>query len=119
MNYCVLQLGICVKGKGKVVPVLFFFCNWAPHHEGVLGNRDIDPRNLTSALDGGEWSASRPRKSHCYPLYRRLGGPQSLSRRGAEKKNSEPLTELEPTIIQPVAQRYTTELSRLLRYLCP
>jgi hypothetical protein len=40
---------------------------------------------LTSALDGGEWSASRPGralpwgKDPRYPLYRRLGGPQSRS----------------------------------------
>jgi hypothetical protein len=39
----------------------------------------------TSALDGGEWSASRPwplypqGKSPWYPLDRRLGGPQSRS----------------------------------------
>jgi hypothetical protein len=46
------------------------------------------------------------------PLYRRLGGPQSLSGRGGEEKISQPLSGLEPPIIQPVAQRYTTELSR-------
>jgi hypothetical protein len=40
---------------------------------------------LTSALDGGEWSASRPDralprgKDPWYPLYRMLGGPQSRS----------------------------------------
>jgi hypothetical protein len=39
----------------------------------------------TSVLDGGEWSASRPGsalprgKDPRYPLYRRLGGPQSRS----------------------------------------
>jgi hypothetical protein len=39
----------------------------------------------TSALDRGEWSASRPGcalapgKGRPYPLYRRLGGPQSRS----------------------------------------
>jgi hypothetical protein len=48
-----------------------------------------------------------------YPLDRRLGGPQSRSGRGGEEKNSQPLPGLEPPIIQPVAQRYTTELSRL------
>jgi hypothetical protein len=43
---------------------------------------------LTSALDGGEWSASRPGrftpqgKSPSYPLDRRLGGPQGRSGRG-------------------------------------
>jgi hypothetical protein len=49
-----------------------------------------------------------------YPLARRLGGPQSQSGRGGEEKNSQLLPGLEPPIIQPVAQRYTTELSRLL-----
>jgi hypothetical protein len=40
---------------------------------------------LTSALDGDEFSASRPGralprvKDPRYPLYRRLGGPQSRS----------------------------------------
>jgi hypothetical protein len=40
---------------------------------------------LNSALDEGAWSASRPSrafprgKDHRYPLYRRLGGPQSWS----------------------------------------
>jgi hypothetical protein len=51
-------------------------------------------------------------KSPWYPLDRRLGEPQSLSGRGGEEKNSQPLPGL--PIIQPAAQRYTTELSRLL-----
>jgi hypothetical protein len=54
-------------------------------------------------------------KSPRYPLDRRLGGPQSRSGRGGEEKNSQPLPELEPPIIQPVAQSYTTELLRLLK----
>jgi hypothetical protein len=49
----------------------------------------------------------------CYPLDRRLGGPQSRSGRGGEEKNSQPLAGLEHPIIKPLAQRYTTELSRL------
>jgi hypothetical protein len=53
------------------------------------------------------------RKSPWYPLERRLGGPQSRSGRGGEEKNSQPLPGFEPPIIQPVVQRYTTELSRL------
>jgi hypothetical protein len=53
-------------------------------------------------------------KSPCYPLDRRLGGPQSRYGRGGEEKNFQPLPRLEPPIIQPVAQRNTTELSRLL-----
>jgi hypothetical protein len=53
------------------------------------------------------------KKSPWYPLARRLGGPQSLSR-GGEEKNSRSLPGLEPLIIQPVFQHYTAELSRLL-----
>jgi hypothetical protein len=52
-------------------------------------------------------------ESPWYPQDRRLGRPQSRSGSGGEK-NSQPLPGLEPLIIQPVAQRYTTELSRLL-----
>jgi hypothetical protein len=48
------------------------------------------------------------------PLDRRLGGPQSRSGRGGEEKNSQPLPGLKPLIIQPAAQRCTTELSRLV-----
>jgi hypothetical protein len=47
-------------------------------------------------------------------MYRRLGGLQSRSGSGGEEKNSQPLLGLEPPIIQPVAQRYITELYRLL-----
>jgi hypothetical protein len=47
-------------------------------------------------------------------LDRRLGRPQSRSEPGGEKKISQLLPGLEPPIIQPIAQRYTTELTRLL-----
>jgi hypothetical protein len=40
--------------------------------------------------------------------------PQSRSGRGGEEKTFQYLPALEPTIIQPIAQRYTTELSWLL-----
>jgi hypothetical protein len=53
-------------------------------------------------------------KSRWYPLDRRLGGPQSRSRRGGEEKNSQPQPGIEPRIIQPVAQRFTTEIFWLL-----
>jgi hypothetical protein len=67
---------------------------------------------LTSALDEGEWSASRP--VH-YILRERASGTHWIGdwvdpRAGldavVEKKNSHPLPGLEPPIIQPVAQRY-------------
>jgi hypothetical protein len=60
-------------------------------------------------------AALPPRKEPPWcPLDRRLGGPQSRSERGGEEKNSQPLPGLEPPIIQPVARRYSTELSLLL-----
>jgi len=71
---------------------------------------------LTSALDGRDWSVSRPDiqgKSSCYPWDRRLGGPQCRSVRGGERENSQPLPAVEPPIIQPVAQYYTTEIFQL------
>jgi hypothetical protein len=103
--------------KVKVKSLCF---NWAPRHEGVWGSEGIAPRILTTAINGGEWSASRPcrfypqGKSPRYPLDRRLGGPQSRSGRGGEEKNSQPLPELEPSIIKPITQRYTIQLSWLL-----
>jgi hypothetical protein len=46
--------------------------NWAPRHEGVLGEwRYRSTHSLTSALDGGEWSASRP--AHFTPRERAPG----------------------------------------------
>jgi hypothetical protein len=54
-------------------------------------------------------------KNPFYPLDRRLDGFQSRSGHGGEEKNCQPLPGIEPSIIQPVAQRYTIELSRLQR----
>jgi len=56
---------------------------------------------LTLALDGGEWSASRPGicslgESPWYPLDRRLGEPQSRSGYAGDEKNSQPLPGLQP-----------------------
>jgi hypothetical protein len=45
-------------------------------------------------------------------LDRKLGGSQIRSGRGGEEKNFQPSPAIEPPIIQPVAQRYTAELSR-------
>jgi hypothetical protein len=58
-----------------------------------------------------------PGKEPPVSLDRRLSGPQSHSRRRGEEKNSQPLPGLKPPIIQPVAQRYTTELSWILHSL--
>jgi hypothetical protein len=102
--------------------VLFF--HWAPRHEGVLGSGGIAPRILDL---GTRWRwvvsfTSRPLcsqgKSPWHPLDRRLGGPQNRSWRGGEEKNSQPLPGLQRPIIQPVAQRCTTEVSQLLNTIC-
>jgi hypothetical protein len=46
-----------VKAKAK----LSLCFNWAPRQQGVLGKwRYSSTHSLTSALDGGDWSASRP-----------------------------------------------------------
>jgi hypothetical protein len=63
--------------------------NWAPLHEGVLGEwRYSSTHSLTSVLHGGEWSTSRP--GRFTPRDRTLGGPQNRSGRGGEEKNSQP-----------------------------
>jgi hypothetical protein len=51
-------------------------------------------------------------------LDRRLEGPQNQFGHGGEEKNSQPLLGLEPPIIQLVVEYYTTELSRLLTFMC-
>jgi len=49
------------ENKLKVKVKLSLCFNEAPRHDGVLGEwRYSYAYSLTSALDGGEWSASRP-----------------------------------------------------------
>ena len=69
---------------------------------------------MTTALEGGEGSASRPGRSlppgkTRYPLYRRLGGPQG--RAGQVRKISPP-SGFDPRTVQPVASRYTDYATR-------
>jgi hypothetical protein len=57
--------------------------------------------SLTSALDGYEWSASRPghftpREEPRVPWHRRLGEPQSRPGCGGEDKNFHPPPGIEP-----------------------
>jgi hypothetical protein len=66
-------------------------------HGGAWGERRYNSYSfLTSALDGGEWSASRPgrslppEKDLRYPLYRKLGGPQSRPGQRLEEKSFAP-----------------------------
>jgi hypothetical protein len=77
----------------KAVPVL----NWLPRHKDVLECGGIAPRILTSALDWGGLSASRPgrftyEKEPRYPLNMRLCVPQSWSGRGGWGKKSHTAT---------------------------
>jgi hypothetical protein len=58
------------------------------HAMKAYGSGGIAPPFLTSALDGGEWLASRPCPfTPQYILDRRLGGPESRSGRYGEEKN--------------------------------
>jgi hypothetical protein len=64
---------------------------------------------MTTTLEGGEGSASRPSRSlppgkNRYPLYGRLSGPQG---RSGEVRKISPLPGFDPRTVQPVANRYT------------
>ena len=63
---------------------------------------------MTTALEGGQWSAARPGRTlppgkTRYPLYRRLGGPQG---RSGQAENLAP-PGFDPRTVQPVVSRYT------------
>ena len=78
------------------------------------GSRGIALFFFTTALEGGEGSASRPGRSLLpgktrYTLYRRLGGPQGRS--GHVRKIS-PQPGFDPRTVQPVASRYTDYVTR-------
>jgi len=69
---------------------------------------------LTSTLEGGEGSASRPGRTLLpgktrYPLYRRLGGPQGRS--GQVRKISPP-PGFHTRNVQPIGSRYTDYATR-------
>jgi hypothetical protein len=83
---------------------------WRRHEETW---REVSQVFLTSALAGGEWSASRPGrftpgKESWYPSIRGLSGPQNQSRRGGDEKNISPTGTRTPTPwpSSPVASRY-------------
>jgi hypothetical protein len=76
---------------------------------------------LTSALDGGEWSASRPGrftpggKSLRYPLERRLDGPQSWSERYGDERNLLTLPGIKPWSLAHPARSLVTTLADISR----
>jgi hypothetical protein len=90
--------------------------NWAPCREDALGEwRYSSTHSLTSALDGGEWSASRP--GRFTPKERTPGthwvggwvGPRAVLDAVVKRKFPSLHRESNPRtpIVQPVAQRYT------------
>jgi hypothetical protein len=112
-------LMICVTWRHTVfckkVKLSIWF-NLALRHEGVLGEwRYGATHSLTSALDGGEWSASRsgrftPRERD--PGTHWIGGwvgPRAVLDAVVKRKILSSRRESNPRtpIIQPVAQRYT------------
>ena len=73
---------------------------------------------MTTALEVGEGSVSRPGRSlppgkTRYPLFRRLGGPQGRS--GQVRKISPPPPGFDPRTVQPVASRYTDWATRAIK----
>jgi hypothetical protein len=102
------------KGKGKFIPVPFF--NWTPRHEGVLGEwRYRSAHSLTSGLDGGEWTASRPGRftsRERAPSTHWIGGwvgSRAVLDAVSKRKISYPRRDSNPDhpIFQPVVSRYT------------
>jgi hypothetical protein len=95
---------------------LFLCFNWAPRHEGVLGEwRYSSTHSLTSALDGGEWSASLPgrfipreRAPHT-PWIGGWVGSSAFLDAVVKRKIPSPCRESNPRtpITQPVVHRYT------------
>jgi hypothetical protein len=114
--FCISVVWVCsiaYVSQVKVIPVLF---NWAPRHESVLGElRYSFAHSLTSALDGGEWSASRP--DRFTPKERAPGthwiggsvGPRAVLDLVVKRKIPSPRRESNPRtpIVQSVAQRHT------------
>jgi hypothetical protein len=63
---------------------------------------------MTTALEGGEWSAARPGRTlppekARYKFYRGLGGPQGRFGRAENLA----LPGFDPRTVQPVVSRYT------------
>jgi hypothetical protein len=87
--------------------------NSSPRHEGVLGKwRYSYSSSLTSALDGGEWSASRPGrfipKEKAPGTHRIAGwvGPRAILDTVVKRKIPSPCRESNPRtpIVQPIVR---------------
>jgi hypothetical protein len=120
-----LHLGSNVQNPDSVlrkhISAASFLCfrllfNKAPRHERLFGEwRYNSTHSLTSALDGGEWSASRPGRftaRKTAPGTHWLGGWVGLRAvldTALKRKTPSPRRESNPDhpIVQPVASRYT------------
>jgi hypothetical protein len=102
-----------IKVKGEVVRVLFL----TEHHAMKVywGVEYSSTHSLTSALDGGEWSASLPGRftpKEIAPNTHWIGGwvgPRAVLDAMVKRKIPSPRQESNPwtPIVQPVAQRHT------------
>jgi hypothetical protein len=111
------HVSITIKCAVEEINVKLSLCfNWAPRHWGVLGEWTYSStRSLASALDGGEWSASR--SGRFIPRERAPGthwirgwaGPRAVLDAVVKRKIPSPCRKSNPRtpIVQPVAQRYT------------
>jgi hypothetical protein len=101
MTVILMNQVVCELLKGKVIPLRSI--------EAHLGDMRYSSYSfLTLALEGGDQSASHPSralppggKSPRYPLYKRLGGPQSQSGCRGWRKNPLPLSGIEPQPFSP------------------
>jgi hypothetical protein len=87
--------------------------NEVPCHEDVLGSGGI-ALGILNLGNKWMWMVNlTPRLLYSrgwnllYPLRTKLGGPQSQSGRGGEKKEPEPLPGVEPRLSIPYPSRYT------------
>jgi hypothetical protein len=103
-------------GKVKVKVNMSLCFKWAPRRESILGEwRYSSSHFLTSALDRGEWSASR--SGRFAPRERAPGthwiggwvGPRAVLDAVVKRKIPSPRQESNPRVLiaHPVAQRYT------------
>jgi len=105
-----IQEGRCMfSGKIKVKCTLIQALRLCTGRTAHRASRGIALLFMTTALEGGEGSASRPGRylllgKTRYPLYRRLGGPRGRS--GQVRKISPP-PGFDPRTAQPVASHYT------------
>jgi hypothetical protein len=113
MYTCIHAYTTLQRYMGRFAVKLSLCFNRAPRHEVVLEEwRYGSTHSLTSALDGGEWSASRPGRftpREGAPGTHWIGdcvGPRAVLVR---RKIPSPRRESKPRtpIVQPVAQRYT------------